>query len=85
MAGQNPIMTGHMWQWFLDSYEKLEQLHLIQFESIIAGLVPICGLSKEPEVKQFLEKYMKKNQAVKDTVKMSLERLEMNSRLRRNI
>ncbi len=84
MAGQNPIMTGYMWQWFLDNLEKLEQLHPMQFESIIAGLIPICGLGKEPEVRQFLEKYVKKNETVKDTIKMALERLDVNSRLRRN-
>ncbi|WXG40557.1 MAG: M1 family metallopeptidase [Candidatus Freyarchaeum deiterrae] len=82
MAIQNPIMTDYMWQWFLDNQVKLEQLHPIHFERVIAGLIPICGLDKETEVKKFFEDYMKKKEAVKDTIKMTLEKLEVNSRLR---
>jgi tricorn protease interacting factor F2/3 len=80
-AAQNPDMTDYMWEWFTKNIEKIDQLHPQQFENIMAVLIPICGLGKEQEAKEFLEEYMTKNQEVKDTIKMSLERLEINSRL----
>ncbi|MEM2146243.1 MAG: M1 family metallopeptidase, partial [Candidatus Jordarchaeaceae archaeon] len=82
MAVQNLAVTDHMWQWFLDNLKKLEQLHPIHFERVINSIVPISGLGKEKEVKKFFEQYMEKNETAKDTIKMALEKLEVNSKLR---
>jgi hypothetical protein len=84
MAAINPVMVDSMWQWFVDNHEKLSQLHPSIFEIIIHFLVPICGLGKEREVKQFFKEYMKKDEKVKDTIMMALEKLEVNSRFRRS-
>nr|MDO8081922.1 M1 family metallopeptidase [Candidatus Freyarchaeota archaeon] len=82
MAGQNPTATNYMWQWFLNNLEKLEPLHPIHFERVIISLIPTCCLGKEKEVKKFFEDYMKKSETAKDTIKMALEKLEVNSKLR---
>jgi tricorn protease interacting factor F2/3 len=84
MAARNPMMIDSMWQWFVDNQEKLSQLHPSIFENIISSLVPICGLGKESEVKQFFKEYMKKDEKSKDTIMMTLEKLEVNSRFRRS-
>jgi tricorn protease interacting factor F2/3 len=81
MAGQNLIMTNYMWQWFLDNFKKLEQLHPVHFERAILSIIPVSGLGKETEVKEFFEDYMKKSETARDTIKMALEKLEVNSRL----
>jgi len=49
---------------------------------VIAALVPICGLGREEEVRSFFGEYMKKQEKMKDVVKLSLERLEIHSRMR---
>ncbi|MEM3587900.1 MAG: ERAP1-like C-terminal domain-containing protein, partial [Candidatus Jordarchaeaceae archaeon] len=82
MAVQNLVVTDYMWQWFLDNFKKLEQLHPVHFERVIDSIIPVSGLGKEEEVKKFFEEYMKKSDTAKDTIKMALEKLEVNSRLR---
>jgi tricorn protease interacting factor F2/3 len=82
MAGQNLAVTDYMWQWFLDNLKELEQLHPVHFERAIISIIPVCGLGKEKEVKKFFQEYMKKSEPAKDTIKMALEKLEVNSRLR---
>ncbi len=82
MVGQNPAAIDYMWQWFLDNLEKLEQLHSAHFERVIISLIPVCGLGKETEVKKFFEEYVEKYESAKDTIKMALELMEVNSRLR---
>lgn len=82
MAGQNPSVIDYMWRWFLDNLEKLEQLHPAHFERVIIGLIPVGGLGRETEVKKFFEQYLKKKESSKDTIKMALELMEVNSRLR---
>ncbi len=82
MVGQNPAAIDYMWQWFLDNLEKLEQLHSAHFERVIISLIPTSGLGKETTVKKFFGEYMKKTESAKDTIKMALELMEVNSRLR---
>jgi len=50
---------------------------------LIAALVPIFGLGREEELRTFFHEYMKKQEKMKDVVKLSLERLEIHSRMRR--
>lgn len=83
-AGQNLAVTDYMWQWFLDNFKELEQLHPVHFERAIISIIPVCGLGKEKEVKKFFEEYMKKKATAKETIKMALEKLEINSRLKNN-
>ena len=64
------------------NYEELEKLHSMHFESIISYVVSLAGLNNLNEVKTFFEDYMQKKDLAKDTIKMTLERLEINYRLR---
>ncbi|MGQ9723297.1 MAG: M1 family metallopeptidase [Candidatus Jordarchaeum sp.] len=82
MACQNPAVMDYMWQWFLDNLDKLEQLHPAHFERVIISLIPVCGLYRETEVKKFFEEYMKKRETGQDTIKMALELMEVNSKLK---
>ncbi|MFX0184126.1 MAG: M1 family metallopeptidase [Candidatus Hodarchaeota archaeon] len=81
-AASNPAIVKDMWPWYLANIERLEKIHFTLYERIIQSVVSLSGLGREEEVKDFLEAYKTKNEKVKDTIIMTLERLDINSRLR---
>jgi tricorn protease interacting factor F2/3 len=78
----NPYAVPSMWDWYRSELNALEQFHPLHYERVIVGIVPVCGLEKEAEVKAFFESYMKRKRIATDAIKLSLERLEINARLR---
>jgi hypothetical protein len=42
----------------------------------------VCGIGKEEQVKTFFEDYMRRKDKARDVLKLSLEKLEINSRMR---
>jgi len=78
----NPDAIPLMWEWYVSNLAVLEQIHPIQYERVIEAIVPVCGLGREEEIKAFFEDYMKQKTTAKDVIKLSLERLEINSRMR---
>jgi len=44
--------------------------------------VPVAGMDNPQEVQEFFEDYMQKTDKAKDVIKLSLERLEINLRMR---
>ena len=81
-AAANPGATPFLWEWFVAHLETLEQLHPVHFERVLGAVVPVSGLGREEEVASFLARYMQKGDRAKDAIKMSLERLEINRRMR---
>jgi aminopeptidase N len=81
-AAANPYATGAMWTWFRDHVESLETLHPLLFERVIAGIVPISGLSNLEDVYDFFGQYLVQKPHLEAVVRMSLERLEINHRMR---
>ena len=82
LASQNLAITDELWDWFKKNIKEFEKLHPMHFESIISSVVSLSGLNRVEEVNSFLTNYMKGNELVKDTIKMTLERLQINARLR---
>ncbi|MHA2032384.1 MAG: ERAP1-like C-terminal domain-containing protein, partial [Candidatus Kariarchaeaceae archaeon] len=82
-AARNLAIAEDIWDWFKDNVEKLEKLNPMHFESVIAGIVGLSGLNRVEEVKTYFNSYMEKKDLAKDTIKMTLERMEINARLRR--
>jgi hypothetical protein len=78
----NPYATGAMWQWFKDHVDSLEVLHPLLFERVIAGIVPVSGLSNPGDVNSFFSQYLIQKPHLEAVVRMSLERLEINHRMR---
>jgi tricorn protease interacting factor F2/3 len=78
----NPKATGNMWNWFVDHVDELAAFHPVHFERVIAAVVPVCGLGREKSIQSFFEGYLRHNQKVRDVVALSLEKLEINKRLR---
>lgn len=78
----NPYAINTMWDWYRAEVKALEQLHPLHYERVIAAIVPVCGLEREDEVKRFFANYMAEKDSLKDVIRLSLERLEINSRMR---
>ena len=81
-AAANPYATGAMWQWFADHVDSLEALHPLLFERVIAGIVPVSGLSNPGGVNSFFSQYLDQKPHLEAVVRMNLERLEINHRMR---
>ncbi|UCF85683.1 MAG: M1 family metallopeptidase [Desulfobacteraceae bacterium] len=78
----NPYAVPDMWDWYRSKLSTLEQFHPLHYERVIAGIIPVCGLGKEDEVKAFFKTYIKQKSMAKDAIKLSLEKLEINCRMR---
>jgi tricorn protease interacting factor F2/3 len=83
-AAANPQADGYMWDWFVAHIEQLEKIHPLLFERVIAGIVPVCGLEKAQEVEAFLARFMEAKPQTAEVIKLSLEKLEINLRMRRS-
>jgi hypothetical protein len=82
VLGANPQAIPFMWEWYRDHVEPLEQFHPVHYERVIAGIVPLSGIGKEEEVRDFFDDYMQQKEKARDVIKLSLEKLEINSRMR---
>ncbi|MDY6863306.1 MAG: M1 family metallopeptidase [Thermodesulfobacteriota bacterium] len=80
---ENPYAIDYMWEWYLSNLNRLEKLHPIHYERVIEGIVPICGIERAEEVRSFFRDYMNKDKKPDDAIKLSMEKLEINLRLRR--
>jgi tricorn protease interacting factor F2/3 len=78
----NPHAVDYMWPWYVSHLSGLERFHPIHYERVIGGIVPICGIGKAKEVKRFFNQYLPRNQQAKGIIKLSLEKLEINLRMR---
>jgi aminopeptidase N len=80
----NPHAIPLMWDWYVSNLEEIEKFHPLLYERVIAAIIPVGGLEKAADVKAFFENYMKKTDTARDVIKLSLERLEINLRIREN-
>ncbi|MGD2187118.1 MAG: M1 family metallopeptidase [Desulfobacterales bacterium] len=78
----NPYAIPLLWDWYVSNLEQIEQFHPMLYERVIAAIVPMAGLDREQEVKGFFRDYMQKTDKAKDVIRLSLERLEINLRMR---
>jgi len=83
VMSENPAAIPSLWDWYQTNLEAIERFHPVLYERVIAALVPVAGLGREEEVRTFFHDYMQKQEKMKDVVKLSLERLEIHSRMRR--
>jgi hypothetical protein len=78
----NPRAMPLIWEWFESNLERLEDLPSVHYERIIAAIVPMGGLGREDEVEAFFSEYMSKKKKARDVIRLSLERLKINRRIR---
>ena len=78
----NPNAIPYMWDWFVSNREAIEAFHPMQYERVVEAVVPVCALDREDEAKRFFEERMKRTETAADTIRLTLEKLEINRRLR---
>ncbi|MBW1958355.1 MAG: M1 family metallopeptidase [Deltaproteobacteria bacterium] len=78
----NPHAISSMWDWYVSNLREIEKFHPLLYERVIASIVPVAGMERADEVKAFFEDYMQKTDTAKDVVKLSLERMDINLRMR---
>ena len=78
----NPNAIPLLWDWYVSNLAQIEQFHPMLYERVVAAIVPVVGMDHPEAVKQFFEDYMQKTDKAKDVIKLSLERLEINLRMR---
>ena len=79
---RNPEALEFLWPWFLKNFKEIESQSPMVYARSIASLIPMGGLENVTEVKQFFKEYINEKELAKDTIKMTLELLEINSKMR---
>ncbi len=78
----NPFAIPLMWDWYVSHLEEIEQFHPMLYERVVAAIIPAAGIEKADEVRTFFDDYMRKKDKARDVIKLSLEKLEINLRMR---
>jgi len=78
----NPHAIPSLWEWFVSHMDLIEKFHPAHFERVIEAIVPIAGIEREAEVQAFFEEYLRDKGTARDVIRMSLEKLRINSRIR---
>jgi tricorn protease interacting factor F2/3 len=78
----NPYAIPLLWDWYVSNLDQIEQFHPMLYERVVAAIVPMAGMDNPQEVQEFFEDFMQKTDKAKDVIKLSLERLEINLRMR---
>jgi tricorn protease interacting factor F2/3 len=78
----NPYAIPDMWEWYVANLESLEKIHPVHYERVVAGIVPVCGIGHEEEVKVFFKEYIRQKGKAEDAIQMALEKLAIYSRMR---
>jgi tricorn protease interacting factor F2/3 len=81
----NPHAIPDMWEWYVSNLESLEKIHPVHYERVVAGIVPVCGIGKEEEVRAFFTEYIRQKGKAEDAIQLALEKLAIYSRMRGSI
>jgi tricorn protease interacting factor F2/3 len=78
----NPCAKPLMWDWYVSHLEEIEQFHPLLYERVVAAIIPVVELERANEVKKFFDDYLQKKEKAREVIKLSLEKLEINLRMR---
>jgi tricorn protease interacting factor F2/3 len=79
----NPNAAPLLWDWYRAHLTRLEQFHPMLYERVIAAIIPVVGPDRVDPVRRFFGDYLKGHEKLADAIRLSLERLEINLRMRR--
>jgi len=82
-AAGNPAAVDGLWPWFVNNLPRIERMHPLLFERVVAAFVPGPGLQDPDRTGTFCEKLQHEQPRLKDVIALSLERLEVNAGFRR--
>jgi tricorn protease interacting factor F2/3 len=78
----NPHAIPLMWNWYVSHLDEIEHFHPMLYERVVAAIIPAAGIERADEVQSFFDDYMKKKDKARDVIRLSLEKLEINLRMR---
>ncbi len=78
----NPYAIPLLWDWYVSHLKQIEQFHPMLYERVVASIVPMAGMDRPQELIDYFEAYIQKSDKATDVIKLSLERLEINLRMR---
>ncbi len=78
----NPAAGSILWSWYVSRLAQIEQFHPMLYERVIAAVVPAAGVEHPDEVRGFFAEYLQKTGKARDVIRLSLERMEINCRMR---
>jgi tricorn protease interacting factor F2/3 len=78
----NRHATSLLWDWYVSRLARIEEFHPMLYERVVAAVIPAAGLERPDEVRAFFTEYIRKTNKAVEVVRLSLERLEINLRLR---
>jgi len=81
----NEAAAGALWDWYVGQLARIEELHPMLYERVVAAVIPAAGLERPEAVRAFFADYVRRNAKAADVIRLSLERLEINLRLRERI
>ena len=81
-AAGNPAATDRLWAWFEVNFSRIEAMHPLLFERVVAAFVSAPGLTDPAPTQTFCEQLARWQPRLKDVIALSLERLEINPRFR---
>jgi tricorn protease interacting factor F2/3 len=79
----NAHAVGFLWDWYQTHRKQLETFHPLLYERVIAAIFPMVAMEQAEEVRQFCDSYLQERPQVRDVLKLSLEKLEINLRFRK--
>jgi len=79
----NPHALELMWDWYVSNLEQIESFHPMLYERVVASIIPTAGILRADEVIAFFDDYRARKDKAKDVINLSLERLEINLRMRK--
>ncbi|MFO7686336.1 MAG: M1 family metallopeptidase [Desulfobacterales bacterium] len=81
-AAANPHADDYLWDWYLAHRPELEAFHPLLYERVIAAIVPTAGIHRPESVGAFFRQYVADHPQTGDVVRLALENLEINLRMR---
>jgi tricorn protease interacting factor F2/3 len=82
-ATANPYMRDRLWVWYTSHIQDLEAFHPLLYERVIAAVIPSAGIDRMETVQEFFNEYIQKFPHTGDVVRLALEKLSINVRMRR--
>ena len=83
MAG-NPHATNLLWPLYQAYRQQMEKFHPLLYERVVAAIFPVVADKQADAVKHFANRYMEERPQLRDVLRLSLEKLEINLRFRKN-
>jgi hypothetical protein len=82
-AAGNPAAADRLWPWFVNRFQRIERMHPLLFERVVAAFVPGPGLQDPDRTRRYCSDLLQTHPRLKDVIALSLERLAVNAAFQR--